>query len=244
MFEFSAGRATVATFVKTDSPHVVEVLGTCGLDYAVLDAEHAPFDLMTVDRMMLASRAVGLPLLVRVPDAQDATILRMLDLGAAGIVVPHVDGPEQAREVVAAARYVGGRRGISPSTRNGGYGSISLADMIAASDRSAVVCQIESAAAIEAVEAIASVPGVACLLVGRLDLSLSLGVTGVRHEAVMAAVVRTVAAAKAAGIVAAVACGAGEIAEMRALGVDSFVVGSDQSLLAGAASSLRARLDG
>jgi 2-keto-3-deoxy-L-rhamnonate aldolase RhmA len=244
MFEFSAGRASVATFVKTDSPQVVEVLGTCGLDYAVLDAEHAPFDAVTVDRMMLASRAAGLPLLVRVPDAQDATILRVLDLGAAGIVVPHVDGPDQAREVVAAARYIGGRRGISPSTRNGGYGSVPLGEMIAASDRSAVVCQIESGAAVEAVEAIAAVPGVACLLVGRLDLSLSLGVSGVRHEAVMAAVVRTVAAARASGIVAAVACGPGEIAEMRALGVESFVVGSDQSLLAGAASALRARLDG
>jgi 2-keto-3-deoxy-L-rhamnonate aldolase RhmA len=237
-FEFDG----MGTFIKTDSPQVVEVLGTCALDFAVVDAEHAPFDLVTIDRMMLASRAAALPLLVRVPDHRDETILRVLDMGAAGVVVPRVDTPEDARAVVAAARYVGGRRGISPSPRNGGYGSIPLAEMIAASDRSAVVCQIESGAAVASVDEIAAVPGVAGLLVGRLDLSLSLGVSGVRHPQVMAGVERTVAAARRAGIVAAVACGPAEIAEMAAMGVTCFVVGSDQSLLASAASTLRGRL--
>lgn len=237
-FEFGG----LGTFIKTDSPQVVEVLGTCGLDFAVVDAEHAPFDLMTLDRMMIASRAAALPLLVRIPDPADATILRVLDIGAAGIVVPHVDRPEDAATVVAAARYVGGRRGISPSPRHAGYGSMPLAEMIAAADRAAVVCQIESGAAVEAVEEIAAVPGVAGLLVGRLDLSLSLGVSGVRHPRVMAAVERTVEAAGRAGVVAAVACGPGELAEMKAMGVTGFVVGSDQSLLASAAAGLRGML--
>jgi 2-keto-3-deoxy-L-rhamnonate aldolase RhmA len=89
-------RRTVATFVKTDSPQVVEVLGLCSLDYVVLDAEHAPFDRQTMDRMVFAARAVGLPMLVRVPDHRDATILSVLDLGAHGIVVPHVDSAADA----------------------------------------------------------------------------------------------------------------------------------------------------
>lgn len=238
MFAFEPGRRTVATFVKTDSPQIVEVLARCGLDYSVLDAEHAPFDRGTVDRMMTAAHAGGLPLMVRVPDPSDATILSMLDLGAAGLVVPHVDTPDQAREAIAAARYVGGRRGISLSSRAGGYGTLPLAEAIARGDRIPVLCQIESGAAVEAVEAIAAVPGVGGLFLGRLDLALSLGVASVTDPAVVAAVERTIAAARLRDLPVIVACAPGEVAEFAARGATSFVVATDQALLAGAARAL------
>ena len=80
-------RYQVGTFIKTSSPHVVEVLGTTALDFAVLDAEHAPLDRAALDLMMLAGRAAGLPLLVRIPDRQPSTILSVLDIGAAGLLV-------------------------------------------------------------------------------------------------------------------------------------------------------------
>lgn len=239
MFSFVAGRRTVGTFVKTDSAQIVEILAHCGLDYAVLDAEHAPYDLALLDRMSMAARGSGLPLLVRVPDHADSTILRVLDLGAAGIVVPHVDSPDDARAAIAAARYVGGRRGISLSTRSGGYGTRALAEVIAEADRLPIVCQIESAAAVEAVEAIAAVPDIGALFVGRLDLALSLGVSGVGHPAVMAALARVTAAARPHGLPVVVACAEADIAELAALGADSFLVGTDQSLLMAAASRLR-----
>ncbi|MDE2372500.1 MAG: aldolase [Burkholderiales bacterium] len=233
-------RPTVATFVKTDSHQVVEVLALCALDYAVLDAEHAPFDRASMDRMLFAARAVGLPMLVRVPDRRDATILSVLDLGAAGIVVPHVDSAAQAREVVAAARFIGGRRGLSLSARYGGYGTRSRDEAVAEGDRSLVVCQIESEAALAAVDAIAAVPGVGALLIGRADLALSLGVDGPRHARVLAAVDRIIAAARERGLPVIMAIGAdAEVAEFRARGAQSFIVGSDQSLLRGAASRLR-----
>lgn len=236
-------RRTVATFIKTDSPQVVEVLGLCGLDYAVLDAEHAPFDRQTMDRMVFAARAVGLPLLVRVPDHRDATILSVLDLGAHGIVAPHVDSAEVAANVVAAARFVGGRRGLSLSARFGGYGSRSRAEAVAEADRSLVVCQIESAAAVEAVAAIAAVPGVGGLLIGRADLAMSMGVDGPRHPQVLAAVNRVLAVAQAQRLPVVVAVGAegadAEVAEFAARGAQSFIVGSDQSLLRLAAGRLR-----
>jgi len=241
---FADGRGKVGTFVKTDSTQVVEILGLCDLDFAVLDAEHAPFDRGMMDRMLFTARAVGLPMLVRVPDHRDATILSVLDLGAGGIVVPHVDSEADARNVLAAARFIGGRRGLSLSARYGGYGTGARDAVIAEADRSLVICQIESGAAVEAVEAIASVPGLGGLLIGRADLALSLGLDGPRNPLVMAAVDRIVAAARPHELPILVACASNaEVGEFTALGAVGFVVGSDQSLLRGAGSKLRGVLD-
>jgi len=231
---------SVGTFVKTDSTQTVEILGLCGLDFVVLDAEHAPFGRRQMDAMLLAARAVGLPMLVRVPDRRDATILNALDLGAAGLIVPHVDSPSQARDLLAAARFVGGRRGLSLSARFADYGTVPRGEAIAAADRAIIVCQIESPAAVEAVFDIAAEPGVAGLLIGRSDLALSMGVDSPGHVDVMRAVQTIVAAARQHRKSVMVALGrADEMAEFAAVGATSFIVGSDQSLLRDAAAQLR-----
>ncbi|WP_438391898.1 HpcH/HpaI aldolase family protein [Caballeronia sp. DA-9] len=241
MFQLPRDGTAVATFIKTDSPVVVEILALSDLDFVVLDAEHAPFDRGAMDRMLFTARALGLPMLVRVPDHRDATILSALDLGAAGIVVPHVDSAADAHNVVGAARFIGGRRGISLSARFGGFGTISRAEAIADADRSAVICQIESAAAVDAVEAIAAVPGVGGLLIGRSDLALSLGVDSPSAPAVMDAVERIVAAAKPQALSVVLVCAnTTEAAEFAQSGANAFVIGSDQSLLRSAALQIRA----
>ena len=131
-------------FYKSAGYHAIEALGSSGLDYLVLDAEHAPFSPDQLDACLLAARAVDLPALVRVPDARTITLQSTLDMGAAGVLVPHVSSAAMAREVVAATRYAGGRRGFSNSTRAGGYGQVSMPNHIADSDRQlAVLCQIE-----------------------------------------------------------------------------------------------------
>lgn len=242
MFSLSDAKRTVGTFVKFDTPQAVEILALTGLDYVVLDAEHAPFDRAAMDRMIFAARALGLPMLVRIPDHRDATVLNALDLGASGVVVPHVDTAEAAANVVAAARFVGGRRGLSLSARYGGYGTKARAEAIAESDRSLVVCQIESGEAVENVDAIAAVPGVGGLLIGRADLALSLGLDGPRHPQALAAVTRIVAAAAPHRLPIVVACANdAEMAEFAAQGAHSFIVGSDQSLLRQAGAKLAAQ---
>jgi len=140
----------IGTFVKTASPQVVEILGTTTLDYAVVDAEHAPFDRGMLDLMLLAGRAAGIPLLVRIPDTAPASILQVLDLGAAGILVPHVDSAEHAREIVARARYRKGVRGFSSSPRVAGYGTMSMKAALDAGDATCVLAQIESREGLEA----------------------------------------------------------------------------------------------
>ena len=85
------------TFIKAASHQVPELLGAAGLDFAIVDAEHAPFDAPTLDRMVAASR---MPLLVRVPELAPAPIGQALDLGAAGVVVPHVASADLATKAL------------------------------------------------------------------------------------------------------------------------------------------------
>jgi 2-keto-3-deoxy-L-rhamnonate aldolase RhmA len=235
---------TLGTFVKTDSPQVTEILGTTDLDFVVVDAEHAPFDRLTLDRHMMAGRAAGIPVLVRLPDTAAATIQSVLDLGAAGILVPHVDRVAQAQEVVARAKFrAGGTRGFSISPRFAAYGTHKMSEVIAAADdETLVLCQIESAEGVANAAEIASTAGVDALFIGRADLALSLGVEDIRSELVSQACRQIIDAAAAANITAAMFVpNAEEAAVFMKQGANCFVVSSDQSLLRQAAQSLSDR---
>jgi 2-keto-3-deoxy-L-rhamnonate aldolase RhmA len=232
-------RYQMGTFVKSSSAHVVEILGATDLDFAVLDAEHAPLDRAALDLMMLAGGAAGLPLLVRIPDKSAATVQSVLDMGAAGILVPHVDTAADAQAIVAHARFRGGDRGFSSSPRFAGYGSMGMKAAIAHGDTAMVICQIESPQAVENAAAIAATPGVDGLFIGRADLALAMGLEDSKHPAVSAAADRSIAAALAAGKLAGVFTGTLEERDRYAkAGVNWIVYGSDQSLLRQAAQAV------
>lgn len=234
------GQVHVGTFVKTPAPQVIEVLGLAGLDFAVLDGEHAPWDRGTLDLALLAGRAAALPLLVRVASRSAEAILPVLDQGAAGIVVPHVDSAADAAEAVACARYIGGRRGYSSSPRAGGYGTLGMGETIRRGDSTVVIVQIESEPAVAAVQDILAVPGVAGVLLGRADLALSMGLASTQDPRVVAACDRVMQATRAAGRLLGVAVGSdAERERFVAQGADWVVQGSDQSLLRQAAAALR-----
>lgn len=229
----------VGTFVKTSSPQVIEILGGSGLDFAVLDAEHAPYDRTALDLAMIAGRAAKLPLFVRVAEHTAACLLSVLDMGAAGVLVPHVDTEDDARAVVAHCRYVGGDRGYSSSPRAAGYGALGMKQAIEHGDRNVVVCQIESVAAVDNVARIAAVPGVGALFIGRADLALSMGLDSAQDPRVIEVtegVIRaTLAAGKSVGMFVG---GNAERERYQALGVSWFVQSSDQSLLGQAARAI------
>lgn len=225
-------RYQMGTFIKTSSPHVVEILGTTGLDFAVVDAEHAPFDRAGLDLLMMAGKAAGLPLLVRIPDRNAATVQSVLDMGAAGIVVPHVDTVADALAVVGHARFRGGDRGFSSSPRFAGYGTLGMKAAIAHGDQAMVICQIESPAAVANAAAIAAVDGVDGLFIGRADLALAMGLDDSKHPDVSAATDASIAAALAHGKLAGIFSGSlAERDQYARAGVNWFVLGSDQSLL-------------
>lgn len=222
----------LGTFIKTPSPHVVEILGLTGLDFGLVDAEHGPFDRGLTDIMMVAGRAANLPLMVRVPNKSPDTFLWALDLGASAIVVPHVDTETQARAVVSAARFRGGERGFSNSPRYGRYGATSVDEAIALGDQAQVFCQIESAGAVGNAAAIAAVDGVQGVVIGRADLALSMGLTRLDHPDVLAATETSIRAARAAGKDAVIVTGGvGELSGFIKMGATVSVIGSDQSFL-------------
>jgi 2-keto-3-deoxy-L-rhamnonate aldolase RhmA len=153
-------------------------------------------------------------------------------MGATGVLVPHVDTEQDAREVVAHCRYVGGDRGYSSSPRAAGYGALGMKAAIAQGDRNIVVCQIESVQAVENAARIAAVPGVGGVFIGRADLALSMGLDNAQDARVSEATEGVIRAALDAGKVVGMFVGSNaERDKYRALGVRWFVQASDQSLL-------------
>lgn len=234
------GERLVGTFVKTTHYQTVEILTRTELDFIVLDAEHAPFDRAALDASLLAAQAGAMPALVRVPDARPETILSVLDMGAAGIIVPHLLSAESARQIVKVAHYRGGARGFSNSHRAGNYGRRDLdAYMEEADAATLIIGQIEDREAVDAIDDILTVEGIDCLFLGRADLMVSLGAASLDDPRVNDAVARVARAARAIskrlGIFLA---NSSQVAAFSSEGISLFVIGTDQSLLKGAVAGL------
>lgn len=227
----------LGTFVKTPTSHAIEILGLLGFDFVVIDQEHAPIDRFQIDAMVLAARASNVAGIVRVGDPGDANILSVLDCGAAGILVPHVDSAEKARAVAAACRYRGGRRGFANTTRAGGFGEVSFADHMAAQDAQ-VVCtaMIEDLHALDHLDAIAAVEGIDAWFVGRGDLTAALGSPSMTSPETRKVVEVIMAAARRADVpVIMLAANRADAVDMATLGATAFMVSSDHGFLKQAA---------
>jgi 2-keto-3-deoxy-L-rhamnonate aldolase RhmA len=198
-----------------------------------IDAEHAPFGRQEQDHCIAALRASNMPSLVRVPAAHPELLLSALDSGATGVVVPHVKSPDMAEGVVAAAHYGRGGRGYTVSTRAAGYSSRSMTTHLASSRESTVVvAQIEDVEGVDSISAIANVPGIDCLFVGRIDLTVAMGATSPEDPDVVAAV----EAVCAAGLEARVPVGMflsnlEELPAWKERGASLFMLSSDQAFI-------------
>ncbi|MEM9287123.1 MAG: aldolase/citrate lyase family protein [Pseudomonadota bacterium] len=231
-----AGHPLVGTFMKTPSPMLCEVFGRSALDVICLDAEHSPFDRGDLDRCVFSLKASGKPALVRVPSCQPEHILNALDLGADGILAPHIITKADAEALVDAATF-GQGRGYSGSTRAAGYMAKTMAQHLEGSKGSAaLIAQIEDAAALDNVGDILSVDGIDCVFIGRADLTVSLGYDTPAAAPVVEAVEAICKAAKAAGRPSGMfTSDLSELGHWKSLGASLFLLGSDHSfLLAGA----------
>lgn len=236
----AGGELVVGTFVKTPSPIVVEVLAMSDLDCLVLDAEHAPFDRLAIDGCVHAARAAGMAVLVRVPSIAPEHVLNALDCGAAGIVAPHIRSAAEAGALVRMANYGAGGRGYAGSSRAAGYGTRAMADHLAASAAATVViAQIEDPEAVDDIDAIARVPGVDALFVGRADLTVSYGAASQDDDRVVAAVEAVCDAGRRHGrAVGMFLARPGDVPVWRAKGATLFLLGSDHGFLLGGAADL------
>lgn len=172
---FAERKPLIGTFVKNTTQEQIEVLGSSGLDLAVLDAEHAPFDRRSLDACILAAKYVQIPTLVRIPALDPAAVLQALDMGADGVLVPHVRNHAAALELAKMSHYGAGGRGFAGTTRAAGYGHKGIARHLReAKQRTVVIGQIEDVEALDQLDDIFSVPGIDGYLIGRVDLTVAL----------------------------------------------------------------------
>lgn len=175
----AAGERLYGALLRLPSETLVEMAGVAGLDYVVLDCEHGPADMIALQHHLTAAAACGVDVLVRVGTAEPALALRCLDLGAAGIVHPHIDSAEDARRAVAADHYPPlGQRGFATYSRAGRLGTVTAREHLAAGRDTLVVAMIETARACAAAGEIAATQGVDSVLVGPSDLAADCGFPG------------------------------------------------------------------
>jgi len=157
------------------SPGAVARLARSGFDWVCLDGQHGVYGRSELVEAARSYPDDGAELAVRVASNDFAAIGAALDVGATTVIVPQVDSPAEAARAVAATYYPPrGRRSRGQITQT--WGRAATEPEVANAQTTCAV-MIESAAALEQVEAIAAVPGVSCLFVGPFDLSLTLGTT-------------------------------------------------------------------
>lgn len=186
----------IGLVVKMPCASIIEAAGYAGFDVVVIDAEHGAGDGLELEHHIRAADSAGIDTVVRVGSPDPLGILRALDAGATGVIVPHVNSMSDARAAVDAAHYPPkGARSLAMSTRAGRHSTGTIAEHIERARRSTVVIvQIEDSKAVEAAGDIAATPGVDAVWLGPGDLSMSLGQPGdLSHPTVAAAVDEIVA---------------------------------------------------
>lgn len=171
------GKAVFGGIIASHAPDQVELLGAIGYDFVMIDAEHGPMSLTEIEDMVRAAEIFEITPLVRVVDHADETILRVLDRGVQGIIVPHVNTRAEAESIARAARYYpDGTRGVG-SGRAHDYGiGMSRADSTRwINDNTLVVAMCEEVEAIDNLDEILQVPGIDVVHVASSDLTQSMG---------------------------------------------------------------------
>lgn len=241
------GVPELGAFSFSGSAAIVEALATTDLAWFCLDAQHGRWDdasiLAGLDALGGGVRNDGVRIYVRPRSSAFDAIGRALDCGAAGIIVPMIETPDEARAVVQAARFPPrGRRSFGPIVAPFGAED----DLAAADEGVLVAVMIETASALRDVDAIAEVEGVDMLFVGPFDLALSLGTTVeelVADTSAGAPLVSIAAAARRHGVrLGAFAGDPGRVAAFQALGADFISVTDDLSAAVSGAHAALSRI--
>lgn len=234
-----AGTPLLGTFIGGASPVAAEVCAAAGVDWVLLDLEHGTGGEEQVRDVVPAAASYGVPTVVRVESAARIRMGRVLDAGAAGIMLPRMNTPEEVAEAVRHLRYPpDGDRGVATYNRACRFG-LDPGALDRANAEVLGVVQIESATAVGNAGAIAALDGVDVLFVGPRDLSHDLGVPGdLTAPAFTGALERVLAAGRQHGKACGLLVNDGAAAARRLEQGWSFVgIGSDSTLLAAAVTA-------
>lgn len=184
------------------SIEIAKSMMSAGFDWLFIDLEHGALSIETASQIALAALDAGIAPLVRIPNGEFSIATRLLDNGALGIVVPHVETAEEAHRIVERLRYPPqGHRAVFSSLPQFDFKAMKVTDMTLALNASnLIVVMLELPKAIENAVAIAAVPGIDVLLIGTNDLCVEMGIPGeFGHAKVVAAYERMIAACRQHG---------------------------------------------
>jgi 4-hydroxy-2-oxoheptanedioate aldolase len=168
----------MGVFCKTTAPEFIEVIGHAGFDFCILDMEHGPVHLETLQHLIRAAEVSGVLPVVRTRGRSPEDVAQPLDLGAAGVQVPQLGSEAEAAAVVEATKFAPqGHRGVCRFVRAARFSALDRAAYFEQANQSLVILQLEGTRLGE-YEKIADVPGVDILFIGPYDLSQALGIPG------------------------------------------------------------------
>lgn len=195
-------RPLAGMWVCSGSPLMAEICAGSGLDWLMIDAEHSPLGLESIQLQLQAAAAYPITPVVRVPSNDTVLIKQYLDLGAQNLIVPMVNTADEAAAAVAASLYPpAGVRGVGSALARGARWNRVDNYLQRAHELVSITVQIETAEAVANAEAIVATEGIGALFIGPSDLAASMGVIGQQeHPDVVAAVERTISAATTAGV--------------------------------------------
>ena len=177
--KLAAGEIVYGTMIQDiRSPSIGQIMARAGCDFVFFDMEHGPFDLGVIADMVKVTRLEGVTPLVRVPGYAYEYLVRPMDAGAMGVMVPRIESRAQVESIVECLMYPPvGVRGLSADK---GHNDFSAQDMWGfaeqANKENLIILQIEQEKAIENIDDILSVPGVGAAVLGPNDLAMSMGI--------------------------------------------------------------------
>jgi len=198
------GERVLGTMITIfDNPEIAKILKVCGFDYFIVDCEHGGFNYGAVANILAMARETGIAGVVRVPEPKREVVLKFMEMGATGLLLPNTDTPEQARALVEYSKYLPmGKRGVSLMRPHTGFEKIESAHqyMQDSNADTLLMAQVESPLSVKNVEAILDVEGIDAAFIGPNDLSQNMGIYGqFAHPEFIAALDHVIASARNAG---------------------------------------------
>lgn len=197
------GKPVIGPFMKSSDPMFVEASGYAGFDFAILDMEHGPVSLESMQNNIRAAQVSRMLPIIRVPDMNPVKIAQALDIGAGGIQIPQITSAQAVEQVIRATKYYPqGDRGVCRFVRAANYSDKERHQYFRDANEAIIILQIEGQEGVSNIEEILDVKGFDIVFIGPYDLSQSLGVPGdVQNPKVVEQIRYIVSRAKAKGIV-------------------------------------------
>ncbi|WHH61015.1 aldolase/citrate lyase family protein [Petroclostridium sp. X23] len=176
------GEAVIGTMVTLfEKAEISKLIKVSGFDFFIIDCEHGNFDYSTVAGILGMAREAGIPGLVRIPEVKREVVLKYMEMGAQGLLLPNTETADQAKALVEYSKYAPlGNRGVALMREHTGFEkpeSVTVY-MQDANEKTILMVQIESTAGINNIDSILDVEGIDAAFIGPNDLSQSMGIMG------------------------------------------------------------------